>query len=150
MGIRCAVCKDQRIDAINLACVEGQGTQAIAKDFGISRSLLDHHRTSGHPARALTKAVLDAHAGPMSDFADIAIASKLRRVQEMDALFGRLKQEIAGQPVGSLDAKLMEAVGLLSNAAKEMGEWRPDGGEKAEVSAMLAQSIVIHAATVIE
>jgi len=146
--MRCAVCKDRRIDAINLACVEGQGTQAIAKDFGISRTLIEHHRASGHAARAITKAVLDAHSGPMSDFANICIANKLRRVQELDVLYFRLKEEISAQTVGNLDPKLVrEAVGLLATAAKEMGEWRPDGGEQSDAATKLAQSIVIHAAS---
>jgi len=34
---------------------------------------------------------------------------------------------------------------LLEQAAKEAGEWKPDGGEKADATRMLAQSIVIHA-----
>lgn len=80
MSMRCAVCKDRRIDAINFACVEGQGTQAIAKNVGISRSLIEHHRASGHPARALTAMVLDAHSGPLSDLRQIFIDSKANRV----------------------------------------------------------------------
>jgi hypothetical protein len=34
---------------------------------------------------------------------------------------------------------------LLEQAAKEAGEWKPDGGDKADATRLLAQSIVIHA-----
>lgn len=146
MGLRCFVCQHKDVDAINLACVEGVGSKDIAKTFGISQSNIDHHRKSGHAARAITAQVLAAHNGPLSELAQVAIASKTYRVRALDELFIRVRGEIAEQPTGALDPKLVrEAVGILSTAAKEMGEWKPDGGEKADATRQLAQSVVIHA-----
>jgi hypothetical protein len=150
MARSCAVCRDPRVDAINLACQEGQGTQQIAQDYNISRALIEHHRASGHAAREVTKQVLQAASGAqLSQLASIAIASKVNRVRVLDDLLNRTMEEIHFKKVGELNPKLMDSArSLLESAAKEMGEWRPDGGEKAEATAKLAQSIVIHGAAI--
>ena len=149
MARSCSVCRDKRINEINIACQEGVGTQQIAQDYGHSRAAIDSHRTSGHAARALTKAILDAHKGPLSEYAQIFIASKLNRMTILDELLVMATDALRSQKergVDQVDAKLMkEARSLLETAEKMTGEWRPDGGEKAEANKLLAQSIVIHA-----
>lgn len=136
------------MDVINRKVLEGVGTTQICQDHGdMTLGELNNHRASGHAGKALTAMVLDAHHGPLSDFAQYAIASKLHRVARLDGLLTRVMAEMDSQKIGELDPKLVkEAVSLLTTASKEMGEWKPDGGEKAEATAQLAQSIVIHAA----
>jgi uncharacterized protein YunC (DUF1805 family) len=144
------VCKHKDADQINLDCQAGVGTQQISQDYGLDRASIDHHRRSGHAERAVTAALLRASAGEeLSQFAQIAIASKVNRVRVLDDLLNRTMEEIHHKKIGELNPKLMDSArSLLESAAKEMGEWRPDGGEKAEATAKLAQSIVIHGAAV--
>lgn len=178
MARPCTVCAHPSRAEVDIRCLEGIGTQAIAAEFGISLSSLNNHRTGGHPARELTRQVLNAHAGPLSDFAQIMIASKVVRVQKLQTAIDKLEAAIAARAVayghlpggetglivlkrkllgsGPMAYEIEEAVfdsaiiseyrAILEQAAKECGEWRPDGGEKAEATARLAQSIVIHAA----
>lgn len=146
MARSCPICRHKDVDKINLACAEGIGTQQIAQDYGVERSSVDWHRKSGHVARDLTRQVLDAQGGPLSEFAAVAIASKLNRVRELDHLYRRVRAEIDGQDVGKLDGKLIaQAVTVLATAAKELGQWTPDGGDAAAATDRLAASIVIHA-----
>ena len=123
---------------------------AIAKDYNLSLEAVNHHRSSGHAGRELTRQVLQAgDSGVLSEFAQISIASKVNRVRSLDDLYNRTMEEIHAKKVGELNPKLIDtAKGLLESAAKEMGEWRPDGGEKAEAIGKLAQSIVIHGAAI--
>jgi hypothetical protein len=111
---------------------------------------LEHHRRAGHASAAVTKQVLQAASGAqLSQLATIAIASKVNRVRVLDDLLNRTMEEIHYKKIGELNPKLMDSArSLLESAAKEMGEWRPDGGEKAEATAKLAQSIVIHGAAI--
>jgi len=147
---KCSVCKHKDVDQINLDCQSGVGTQQIAQDYGLDRASIDHHRRSGHAERAVTAALLRASAGEeLSQFARIAIASKVNRVRVLDDLLNRTMEEIHFKKIGELNPKLMDSArSLLESAAKEMGEWRPDGGEKADATAKLAQSIVIHGAAI--
>ncbi len=155
MSIRCAVCKDPRIEAINIACLEGQGTQAIAKDYGFSRSVIENHRSGGHPSRELTKMVIEGRNGPLSELHQFFISSKANRIRKLDEWLEMIDRSIRYVPPGTPadappitpDAKLLKVgVEIIRTAAQELGEWRPDGGEKAEALGKLAQSIVIHAA----
>jgi hypothetical protein len=67
-------------------------------------------------------------------------------VQELDYLYKRVRDEIESQDKGKLDGKMVaQAVNILGQAAKELGQWAPDGGDQASATKMLAQSIVIHA-----
>lgn len=126
------------------------GTQQIAQNYGLDRASIDHHRKSGHVEKSITEAVLQAGAGgQLSQLASIAIASKVNRVRVLDDLLNRTMEEIHHKKIGELNPKLMDSArSLLESAAKEMGEWRPDGGEKADAVNKLAQSIVIHSAVI--
>ncbi|NBW07836.1 MAG: hypothetical protein EBR82_07395 [Caulobacteraceae bacterium] len=140
------VCKDKKADAINIRIMEGVGNHAIAEEFGVTVASVAHHRTAGHANRDITRQVLDAQGGPLSEFAQVAIATKLRRVRELDYLYKRVRDEIESQDKGKLDGKMVaQAVNILGQAAKELGQWAPDGGDQAAATKMLAQSIVIHA-----
>lgn len=148
MARSCSVCRDPRVDAINTACLEGIGTKQIASDFGLTVAMIDAHRGSGHAGKALTRMVLDAHNGPLSSFAQIFIANKENRVRKLDEWLQKVDQAIIATPKDTpVDPKLLKVgVEIIRTAAQELGEWRPDGGEKAEALGKLAQSIVIHAA----
>lgn len=178
MALKCPVCRHKEINNINLACMEGVGTQQIAQDYGLERASIDHHRRSGHPAKALNALVLDAHKGPLSPFVEIQIASKVERMRKLQTIVEKVEQVLAeraevyshlpggstglvglkcrtiGQGAASrvveesfFDKELAsEYRAILEQAAKEAGEWKPDGGDKAEATRQLAQSIVIHAA----
>ncbi len=99
--------------------------------------------------------VLDAHGGPLSEFAQFFIASKANRIRKLDEWLAMVDKAIqyvppdrpADAPPITPDPKLLKVgVEIIRVAAQELGEWRPDGGEKAEALGKLAQSIVIHAA----
>jgi len=177
MAMKCPVCKHKDADLINIACMEGVGTMQIAQQYGLQTTSIDHHRRSGHPGKALTAMVLDAHNGPLSDFTRIQIASKVERMTKLQTIVDKVEQVIEerakayahlpGGSTGLVGLKLRiigrgiasqvveesffdkelagEYRALLEQAAKEAGEWKPDGGEKADATRMLAQSIVIHA-----
>ena len=146
MARSCPVCRDPRINAINTACLEGVGTQQIAQDYGIARASIDHHRISGHAGKALTRMVLDASNGPLSELHSFFIASKANRIGKLDEYLRLIDKALAASD-GPPDSKLLKVgVEIIRTAASELGEWRPDGGEKAEATLKLAQSIVIHAA----
>lgn len=159
--------------------MEGVGTQAIAQTYGLSRSVVESHRTAGHAGRAVTKAVLTAQDGPLSTFASIVIANKVNRVRKLDDLVTKIEQvmqaraekykDLPGGSTGLIAVRqrmigsgenatiidephfdkdvVSEYRAVLEQAAKEAGEWKPDGGEKADAQLKLAQSIIIHAAT---
>lgn len=150
MARRCVVCDDQRIEAINIRCLEGLGTQAICEEFGLSRSSVNQHRISGHAARKLTEMVIQGSTSPLSDLHQIFIAQKAFRVRRLDELLGLAWNSLKTQELGGADkvdpVLIKVSQGLLECAAKEMGEWKPDGGAKADATMQLAQSIVIHAA----
>lgn len=155
MARSCSVCRDERIDQINTRCLEGTGTQQIAQEFGFTRAAIDAHRGSGHAGRALTRAVLDARNGPLAPIAQFFIADKANRIATLDRWLAIIDKSIRYVPPGTPDdappiapdAKLLKVgVEIIRVAAQELGEWRPDGGEKAEALGKLAQSIVIHAA----
>jgi len=150
MARSCVVCRHPQVDQVNLDCQVGMGTQQIAQNYGLDRASIDHHRKSGHAEKAITSQVLQAASGAqLSQLATIAIASKVNRVRVLDDLLNRTMEEIHFKKVGELNPKLMDSArSLLESAAKEMGEWKPDGGEKAEATAKLAQSIVIHGAAI--
>jgi len=122
----------------------------LAQEYSLSVACIDGHRKNGHAERAVTESVLRAASGEqLSQFASIAIASKVNRVRVLDDLLNRTMEEIHAKKVGELNPKLMDSArSLLESAAKEMGEWRPDGGEKADAVNKLAQSIVIHSAVI--
>jgi len=122
----------------------------IAQEYSLPVASVDGHRKNGHAERAVTESVLQAASGAqLSQLATIAIASKVNRVRVLDDLLNRTMEEIHFKKIGELNPKLMDSArSLLESAAKEMGEWRPDGGEKAEATAKLAQSIVIHGAAI--
>lgn len=150
MARSCPVCRHKEVDSINLALQRGVGTQQVAQDYGVDRASVDYHRKSGHSERNISEAVLRAASGEqLSQFATIAIASKVNRVRVLDDLLNRTMEEIHAKKVGELNPKLMDSArSLLESAAKEMGEWRPDGGERADAVNKLAQSIVIHSAVI--
>jgi len=135
--------------------MEGVGNKQIVEDHhGMTHDALMAHRTSGHAARDLTAKVLQAGAsGVLSEIAAVQISRKAYRLEQLDYAMTIVKDALDTQRAsdkGSIDAKLVAQIPILvSTAAKEMGEWRPDGGEKAESAANLARSIVIHAAAVV-
>ena len=150
MARSCSVCRDPRVKEINIRCLEGQGTQQIAQDFGISRAMIDNHRQSGHAGKALTAMVLDAHSGPLSELHQYFIASKANRIRRLDELLRMSWEALETQAARGKDAidpvLIKVSKDLMESASKELGEWSPDGGKKADATAALAQSIVIHAA----
>ena len=150
MARSCPVCRHPQADQINIACQNGTGNQQIAQDYGLDRASIENHRSSGHAGRAITEMLLRAADRPeLQNLAAVAIARKQHRVEVLDRLLSRVLDEVESQDKGKLSPNLIkEARGLLETASKEMGEWRPDGGEKAESTARLAQSIVIHSAAV--
>lgn len=85
MARSCLVCRHKDLDRIDQRILEGVGTQAIAEEFGVDRMSIGNHRSSGHAAKGLTRQVLNAHTGPLSDYAAITIASKLERMKRLDA-----------------------------------------------------------------
>lgn len=110
-------------------------------------SELNGHRKAGHAGKGITAMVLAAGSGEIGQLARNEIAKKSVRLERLEYLYLRLHKEIEQAKVGELDPRIATAAAMmLQQAAKEMGEWRPDGGEKAEATAQLAQSIVIHAA----
>lgn len=144
-----------------MRCLEGVGTQQISQDFGLSRAAVDSHRTSGHPARALTKAIIAAGSGdgPLSELHQHFISRKSNRIKRLDQLCAKLEtlmeqrgKDYAHLPGGStglvclkkrmlgtgptayeVDEAIFDAAivaeyrATLESAAKEMGEWRPQG-----------------------
>lgn len=150
MARSCSVCRHKDIERINLDCQSGIPNQEIAQVYNVDKVSLEHHRRAGHASSAVTRQVLQAASGDqLSQLASIAIASKVSRVRYLDDLLNRTLEEIHAKKVGELNPKLMDSArSLLESAAKEMGEWRPDGGEKAEAIGKLAQSIVIHGAAI--
>lgn len=183
MARSCSVCRHEEVNNINTMILEGVGTKGIldyckGKGYPLSMAELINHRTSGHASRELTRQVLGAAQGPLSELAKVAIASKVLRVRKLDDLILKFEEvfEQRAQAYGHLPGGNTGLVGLrlktigqganareieesfvdsnliaeyravLEQAAKECGEWKPDGGEKAEATAQLAQSIVIHAA----
>lgn len=178
MGLRCAVCQHPDRLAIDVACSEGQTTKSITERYtGTQRPLtvsqIDHHRVSGHAARALTAAVLGVANGPMAELMKIEVANKVWRVSRLQATLDRLDMIVADREkafahlpggrsgfVGGrfkmlgtgenareveesfFDRDLVQEMrGILEQAAKECGEWRPGGSEGKDDGA--AQSITV-------
>lgn len=130
--------------------MEGMGTQQIAEDYGHTRGAIDSHRAGGHAGKAMTAMILDAHKGPLSELHQYFIASKANRIRRLDELLRMSWEALETQAERGKDAidpvLIKVSKDLMESASKELGEWSPDGGKKADATAALAQSIVIHAA----
>lgn len=183
MGLRCSVCKHPEVAKINLEMQEGVGNMALAKHYGLTVSALDHHRVSGHAARALTAAVLGVANGPMAELVKIEVANKVWRVSKLQSHLDRLEAIMdaraeafkhlpggrTGLIMGRTKAVRMiasedgapsqqpieesffdrdladEFRATLEQAAKECGEWRPNGEkteDRGETAGITVQQIV--------
>jgi hypothetical protein len=76
--------------------MEGIGTKVLAEEYGHTMVSLENHRSSGHASRELTRQVLGAVAtgGPLSEFAQVAIAQKTHRIRALDELARKIETVI--------------------------------------------------------
>lgn len=121
MGLRCAVCKDDRVGEIDTLIMEGVGSQTIVERYGHTRATIDAHRTSGHAARALTRQVLAAQTtGALSEYASVQIAQKVHRIRALDELARKIEtvMQERGAKYGHLPGG---ATGLISVRQRMIG-----------------------------
>lgn len=148
--------------------MEGQSTVTISEWSGLSKSVIESHRTAGHPARKVTEMVLTAQSsgGTLGELAAIVLSSKVNRIRNIDRLVHQIHRIVEARaetyskdhknvpgietgwvlPDGRVDTDLARVYkDLHEHASKESGEWRPDGGAKAEATNNLAHAIIVHA-----
>jgi hypothetical protein len=148
--------------------MEGQATVSIAEWSGFTKGEIQSHRTGGHASKNVTEMVLTAQSngGVLEPLANIVIANKVNRIRNIDRLvhglhrvlelraekWGETHKDVPGietgwvLPDGRVDTDLARIYkDLHEHASKEGGEWRPDGGAKAEATNNLAHAIIVHA-----
>lgn len=178
MASRCQACKHPQVDEINRDCLDGVSNHHIAGRYGLTKAVVDNHRSSGHAARAMTAQVLAAgQSGVLAPLAAREIALKAARIDRLADLADRLwfvvqerskkyahltggasglvvaKKRVTGSGEDSevvedevFDRDVVECLrGVCKQISEEQGEWRPDGGAKAEATNNLAHAIIVHA-----